>query len=116
MVSAYRSHDRHSYLDVQEFVEDSLYDYIDDNLAFDTALQDSILPVDFQRQLSTAAIDYARDLLTLLRIELPVSFLDIPYLYTCSNTRFAALIFDNSVEYLAVFLTRGADQHAPSSG
>jgi hypothetical protein len=106
IVGTYRSHDRDSYMDWQEFLEDSLFEFLTDHQGFDDAEQGSILPLLMQRQTSTATLHHVTDLLQLLRVEHPQVMLDIPYLYCGINPHFMALVFDNCQQYLAVFLRR----------
>ena len=108
VVGTYRSQDRDSYMDWQEFLEDSLFEFLADHQGFDDVDQGQILPLLMQRQTSTHTLDYVTDLLQLLRVELPQAMLDIPYLYCGINHHFVALVFDNSQQYLAVFLRRSS--------
>ena len=106
IVGSYRSDNRDSYLDWQEFAEDSLFEFLLDHQGFDEASQGTMLPVMMQRQSSSGALDQVTDLLQLLRIEFPHAVLDIPYLYSGFSPHFAALVFDTGQQYLAVFLKR----------
>lgn len=106
VVGTYRSHDRDSYMDWQEFLEDSLFEFLTDHQAFDDVDRGNLLPLLMRRQTSTATLHHVMDLLQLMRVELPQTMLDIPYLYCGISPHFMALVFDNSQQYLAVFARR----------
>lgn len=105
MVGSYRCDARSAYFDLQEFIEDSLFEFIDKLCHFDIDSYPALQDFTLQRQLHPDVIDYGRKLLRMIDANTFTGALDLPYLYTFFAPDFRVFIFDNGQAYLAVFVT-----------
>ena len=105
VVGSYRCDSRAAYFDLQEFIEDSLFEFMDRLCQFDIDAHPALQDFTLHRQLHPDVIDYGRKLLRLIDADTFTGALDLPYLYTFFAPDFRVFIFDNGQAYLAVFVT-----------
>lgn len=105
VVGSYRCDTRSAYFDLQEFIEDSLFEFLDRLCQFDLDAHPALQEFTLQRQLHPDVINYGRKLLRLIDADAFIGALDLPYLYTFFAPDFRVFIFDNGQAYLAVFVT-----------
>ena len=105
VVGSYRCDSRAAYFDLQEFIEDSLFEFMDRLCQFDIDAHPALQDFTLHRQLHPDVIDYGRKLLRMIDANAFTGALDLPYLYTFFAPDFRVFIFDNGQAYLAVFVT-----------
>lgn len=105
VVGSYRCDTRSTYLDLQEFVEDSVFEFMDRLCHFNLDARPSLMEFTVRRQLNPDVIGYGQQLLHLIQADTFERTLDLPYLYTYFAPDFRVFIFDNGQSYLAVFVT-----------
>ena len=107
-ICAYNSQDRESYLDLQEFVEDTLFSFVEDASDIDFEDLDALLPIAMERQSTPQSLITTRLLIQYLKLN-GISFaLDLPYLYAAATGNFLAIAVDDSQSFTAIYIRRDA--------
>lgn len=104
VVGSWRCDSRSSYLDLQEFIEDSMFEFIDASCGFDLGDDDSWVDFTLHRQREPEVLNLGQKLLQIINVDSFGQILDLPYVYAHMARDFWVFVFDNCQSYLAVFV------------
>lgn len=105
-ISSFRCESKDFYFDIQQFVEDSFFEFINASDLFGRLCQDFGMMLS-RNDCVSSKLD-ALSIVQFLDIDSFSLNLDLPYLYTGVSADLGVLVLDNGFQYLSIFINKHA--------